>query len=168
MRTLVKQAQHGNPESFIRLIEENRQAMQRVAFGFFRNEEDVADAIQDTILDAWENIGSLKKADYFKTWLIRILINNCNKIFNHNKKNCSADSLPEAGDNGREDSNVEFMELLLALPSESRLIFQLYYGEQYTTREIAAILHIRKGASHEKNRYRTGTESSSWPEPCRV
>lgn len=66
MRTLVKQAQHGNPESFIRLIEENRQAMQRVAFGFFRNEEDVADAIQDTILDAWENIGSLKKADYFK------------------------------------------------------------------------------------------------------
>lgn len=52
MRTLAKQAQHGNPESFIRLIEENRQAMQRVAFGFFRNEEDVADAIQDTILDA--------------------------------------------------------------------------------------------------------------------
>lgn len=156
MRTLVKQAQHGNPESFIRLIEENRQAMQRVAFGFFQNEEDVADAIQDTILDAWESIGSLKKADYFKTWLIRILINNCNKIFNHNKKNCSAESLPETGENEPGNSNVEFMELLLALPSESRLIFQLYYGEQYTTREIGAILHMNE--STVKSRLHRGKE----------
>ena len=95
MRTLVKQAQHGDPEAFIRLMEENKQAMKRVAFGFFQNEEDVADAIQDTILDAFESIGSLKKADYFSTWLIRILINNCNKIFNHNKRSYSADTLPE-------------------------------------------------------------------------
>ena len=150
MRTLIKQAQHGDPESFIQLIEENKQALQRVAFGFFQNEEDVADAIQDTILDAWENIGNLKKADYFKTWLIRILINNCNRIFNHNKRNCSAESLPEIGEREPGNSNVEFMELLLALPSDSRLIFQLYYGEQYTTREIAEILRMNESTVKSK------------------
>lgn len=150
MRTLVKQAQHGDPEAFIRLMEENKQAMKRVAFGFFQNEEDVADAIQDTILDAFENIGSLKKADYFSTWLIRILINNCNKIFNHNKRSYSADTLPEMERTQQTDGDVEFMELLSALPSDSRVIFQLYYGEQYTTREIADILRMNESTVKSK------------------
>lgn len=149
MRTLVKRAQHGDSEAFIRLVEENKQAMKRVAFGFFRNEEDVADAIQDTILDAFESIGSLKKADYFKTWLIRILINNCNKIFNHNKRNCSTEELPET-EKAEADGNMEFMELLCALPADSRLIFQLYYGEQYTTREIADILRMNESTVKSK------------------
>ena len=149
MRTLVKRAQHGDSEAFIRLVEENKQSMKRVAFGFFRNEEDVADAIQDTILDAFESIGSLKKADYFKTWLIRILINNCNKIFNHNKRTCSTEELPEM-EKAAADGNMEFMELLCALPADSRLIFQLYYGEQYTTREIADILRMNESTVKSK------------------
>ena len=95
MKVLVKQAQRGNADAFISLIEENRQSLQRAAYGFFQNEEDVADAIQDTILDAFEHIGDLKKADLFKTWLIRILINNCNQIFNHNKRNYYTDTMPE-------------------------------------------------------------------------
>lgn len=44
----------GDPEAFIRLIEEHRGALLRVAHGFFHREEDVADAVQDTILNAWE------------------------------------------------------------------------------------------------------------------
>lgn len=37
-----------------------------------------------------------------------------------------------------------------------RLIFQLYYGEQYTTREIAAILHMNE--STVKSRLHRGKE----------
>ena len=60
MKVLIKQAQRGKADAFKRLIEENRQTLQRVAYGVFQNEEDVADAIQDTILDAFEHIGDLK------------------------------------------------------------------------------------------------------------
>ena len=35
MKVLVKQAQRGNADAFISLIEENRQSLQRVAYGFF-------------------------------------------------------------------------------------------------------------------------------------
>lgn len=65
MKVLVRQAQRGNADAFISLIEENKQALQRVAYGFFQNEEDVADAIQDTILDAFEHIGDFRKNDLF-------------------------------------------------------------------------------------------------------
>ena len=147
MKVLVKQAQRGNADAFISLIEENRQSLQRVAYGFFQNEEDVADAIQDTILDAFEHIGDLKKADLFKTWLIRILINNCNQIFNHNKKNYYTDTMPEREDTAATGSSVEFMELLTALPSD---------GEQFTTKEIGNILHMNE--STVKSRLHRGKE----------
>ena len=50
----IERAKRGEPEAFIRLIEEHRGALLRVAHGFFHREEDVADAVQDTILNAWE------------------------------------------------------------------------------------------------------------------
>lgn len=50
----IERAKRGDPEAFIRLIEEHRGALLRVAQGFFHREEDVADAVQDTILNAWE------------------------------------------------------------------------------------------------------------------
>lgn len=66
MKILVKRAQHGDAEAFIELIEKNKMTLQRVAYGYFRDEEDVADVIQDTILGAFEHIQELKKAEFFK------------------------------------------------------------------------------------------------------
>ncbi len=55
--------------------------MYRVAKGILKVEEDIEDAIQTTILIAFNKINTLKDERYFKTWLIRILINECNKIY---------------------------------------------------------------------------------------
>ena len=41
MDTLVQRAMKKDAESFIRLMEENKQSMLKVAYGFFSNEEDV-------------------------------------------------------------------------------------------------------------------------------
>ena len=69
---LVKRAKKGDAEAFITLIEENKQSMYKVAKGFLRNEEDIADAMAQTVLDCYEKIGTLKQSSYFKTWMIRI------------------------------------------------------------------------------------------------
>ena len=82
MNRLVKKAQKGDADAFIELMEQNRMMLQRVAYGYFQGEEDVADVIQDTILDAFEHIQKLKKPEYFRTWLVRILMNNCNRLYN--------------------------------------------------------------------------------------
>lgn len=37
-----------------------------------------------------------------------------------------------------------FRELLSCVSEENRVCFQLYYGEELTTREIAEILHINE------------------------
>ena len=157
MNTLVKRAQRGDAEAFISLMEECRMSLRRgVAFGYLGNDEDVADAIQDTILDAFEHISSLKKAEYFRTWLTRILINNCTRTYRKNKKNVSMEAYKEEGSYDAGNSDVEFKQLLLVLPEDSRTIFQLYFGEEFTTKEIAEILGMKENTV--KSRLHRGKE----------
>ena len=53
-------------------------------------------------------------------------------------------------------SNLEFLDLLRILSEENRMIFQLYFGEQFTTAEIAEILQINEKTI--KSRIRRGKE----------
>lgn len=156
MNTLVKRAQGGDAEAFISLMEECRMSFRRVALGYLGNDEDVADAIQDTILDAFEHIGCLKKAEYFRTWVTRILINNCTRIYRKNKKRISMEGYREEGRYDAGNSDVEFRQLLLVLPEDSRTIFQLYFGEEFTTKEIAEILGMKENTV--KSRIHRGKE----------
>lgn len=156
MNTLVKRAQRGDTEAFISLMEECRMSFRRIAFGYLGNDEDVADAIQDTILDAFEHLGSLRRTEYFKTWIMRILINNCTRIYRRNKKRVGMDACREEGRFDVGNADVEFRQLLQALPEDSRTIFQLYFGEEYTTREIADILGMKENTV--KSRIHRGKE----------
>lgn len=165
MAQLIERAKRGDAEAFIRLMEDNKESMKRVAFAYLKREEDVADAIQDTILDAFEHIHKLQKPEYFKTWLTRILLNNCAEIYRRNKKQPVFDMSAEEYDNpshrdgpsGIEaQSDLEFWDLLAHLPKESRIIFQLYFGEQYTIPQISEILKLNENTV--KSRLHRGKE----------
>ena len=150
---LVQMARKGDADAFVKLIENSQDTLKRVSFAWLKDENDVADAIQDTILDAFANIGQLKKAEYFKTWLVKILINNCTRIYRRNRKLLQFEVREEryqeenrAGDAGEEavGAELEFLDLLKILPEDSRVIFQMYFGEQFTIAEIAEILHMKE------------------------
>ena len=89
---LIRKARHGDAEAFIQLMEDNKESMKRIAYAYLKQDEDAADAIQDTILDAFEHIHKLRKEEYFKTWLTRILINNCTRIYRQNKRQPACDT----------------------------------------------------------------------------
>lgn len=144
MELLIKRAIDGDGESFIRLMEEYRQSMLKVAWGFFSNQEDVADVMQQTILDVYEHIGELKKINYFKTWLIRILINNCNQLYNRQKRLTVRMEIEDQEYLDSYPGENSFFYLLSLLRKEDRVIFCLYFGEEYTTKEISEILGIKE------------------------
>lgn len=136
---LIKRAREHDADAFIQLIEENKTSLYKVAKSYLKNEEDVADAMQDTILSAFEHIDELKTVSYFKTWLTRILINHCTNIVRRQRRMVSmAEAEEPAG--SLVESDYEFYELLRELPEKDRIIFLLYYGEGFNTREISEIL----------------------------
>ena len=70
-------------EEFVRHISDARSSMYHVAKAILKNDEDCADAIGEAVLRAFDKIDTLKQEKYFKTWLTRILLNECYKILNH-------------------------------------------------------------------------------------
>lgn len=67
MEILVKKAIKGDSEAFIHLMELNEVSLYKTAKAILANEEDIGDAIQETILAAYRNLNTLKKPKYFKT-----------------------------------------------------------------------------------------------------
>lgn len=53
---LIRKAKKGDKDAFCRLMDENVQSMYKIAAAYLKNDEDVADAIQDTILSCYENL----------------------------------------------------------------------------------------------------------------
>ena len=86
MDNLVKRAQRGDADAFAELIQSQMQNMYKTARAMLRDDEDAADAISDTILVCWEKLKQLKKEEFFKTWMTRILINKCNDYLRQRKK----------------------------------------------------------------------------------
>ena len=112
MIQLVKRSISGDANAFLELMEKNSLAMYKVATGILDNDEDAADAMQDTILTCFEKIHTLKNPEYSKTWMIRILINECNKIHRHYKNFSRAEELPEVPGQDMSIEEFEFKEML--------------------------------------------------------
>ena len=130
---------------FLELMECNTQDMYKVAKAILKNEEDVADAMQETILVCFEKLDTLQHPKYFKTWLIRILINICNDIIRQNQRQyLMSDVYPEMADPNPVTSNLEFIELLNTLDEKYRLIVVLYYVEGFKISEISQLLGMSK------------------------
>ena len=73
-------------EQFGELIMTNKESLYRVAKSVLRNDDDCADAIEEAIVKGFENLRSLKKDEFAKTWLIRILLNECYSIYRFKQK----------------------------------------------------------------------------------
>ena len=144
MENLVKKAKSGDSGAFAQLIRMNTQSMYKVAWAYLKNDEDVADAIQETILKCYEKLSTLKKDSYFKTWMIRILINECNKILNHYKKFNWDEEIPLIGQMDMSIAEFEFKEMLGRIDAPYRIILLLYYVEGFRISEIAEILDLNK------------------------
>jgi RNA polymerase sigma factor, sigma-70 family len=142
MDNLIREAKQGNAESFTELIQAQTQSMYKASRAILRNDEDIADAISETILTCWEKIGQLKQDKYFKTWLMRILINKCNDIFRERENLFFTDEMPEISITDNNLINVEWREALNSLNERYRIVIMLYYVEGFKTSEISQILEM--------------------------
>ena len=73
-------------EQFTSAVLAAEPTLYRVAKTMLRSEHDCADAAQQAILRAWEQLDSLRSTRYFKTWLVRILINECSTILRRQQR----------------------------------------------------------------------------------
>lgn len=142
MEDLVRRAQARDADAFTELMKSQMQDMYKTARAILFNEEDIADAISDTILACWEKMGQLKQEKYFRTWMTRILINKCNDILRKREKLLFTDETPDVPFLEHGFKNMEWNDALNSLDKKYRLVVMLYYVEGFKTSEISTILQI--------------------------
>ena len=81
MKNLIIKAKSGDKSAFTELMLQMKDELYKVAKIRLKNDDDVFDVIQDTMLSAYKSLKKLKHNEYFKTWIIKILINECNKVY---------------------------------------------------------------------------------------
>ncbi|EPZ57339.1 RNA polymerase sigma factor, sigma-70 family protein [[Clostridium] sordellii ATCC 9714] len=67
-------------KTFITKVLECEKTLYNVSKSILINDADCEDAVQEAILKAFNKLHTLKNEEYFKTWLIRILMNECYRL----------------------------------------------------------------------------------------
>ncbi|WP_019911378.1 sigma-70 family RNA polymerase sigma factor [Paenibacillus sp. HW567] len=143
----VRRAQRGNNEAFIQLVQGFELQMYQVAKSIVKKDEDCADAMQEATLKAFRSISGLKQPEFFKTWLFRILINECNMILRRRVQTVAITESPSEMNNRL--SVAESMDLrtaVLQLEEITRNIVILHYYQGFPLQHIADLLEISEGA----------------------
>ncbi len=145
----VNEPSNSNPEAFERLINTVKVKLYKTGMAILKNDDDVCDAIQETLMSAYKNFGSLKEVQFFDTWITRILINKCYDIIKKNKKVAYLNEQMEVEanesyyDRYKEDSTVE--RVLSQINPELKLVTVLYYYDEFSVKEISEMLNIPEG-----------------------
>lgn len=130
--------------NFIRLIQENKLGMYRLALSILHNETDAEDAVSETVLKAYEKLDKLKNIDKFKSWIMMILVNQSRTMLR--KKN-RIDLMEDMGqlEMSFENQTGELWSVVAELEEDFRNVVILFYYEDMTTKEIAKTLRVAEG-----------------------
>ena len=155
---LINRIRNGERELFEILIRRNNPYLYKVGMSYSFNHEDVEDLMQETFIAAYLNLEKFENRSSFKTWLTRIMLNQCyqkaqklsfknekaNDILNEKttpmfESNRSTDTYRSVLNN--ELSNI-IGNALTAIPLEYRMVFSLRELNGMSTAETAETLEI--------------------------
>ena len=143
MEDLIERARAGDSAAFVELMEGQKGVMYKVARSYLHNDADAADAMSETVLACFEKLNTLRQPQYFRTWLIRILIRKCQDLLRQRRRSVPLDELTQVGREEPGHARVEFLDLLDSLDEKYRTVLLLYYGEGFTVGEIAQALDLK-------------------------
>jgi len=130
-------------------------AMFNICRRMMGDDEEARDILQDSFIDVFVKLKTLKDTHTFPAWIKRIVVNNCINALRKKKlamaeledhMNVSDEEPPTS----EEDVHYEIEKVMRAMDQISegcRVVTSLYLFEGYDHKEIAQILRISESAS---------------------
>ncbi len=134
-----------NKEQFTTEVLGAEKSLYHIAKSILRNDEDCADAMQNAVLHAFEKLHTLRNEAYFKTWLTRILINECHQIIRSRKEQISYEDYYGGQISPEPGNGSDVFEAVMNLEDNYRIPFVLFYVEGFSIKEICQILKLSQG-----------------------
>jgi len=139
------------------LIRRNNAALYKIGRSYNYNHEDTQDLMQDSFVSAYFNLKQFDNRAAFKTWLIKIMLNNCfrkQQKFSYKNEISTElnDRLKPVFSNQRysdpnktvvnKELNTVIEDAIKALPLDYRLVFSLREINGLNVAETAEVLNI--------------------------
>jgi len=156
---LIAEIRAGNSKLFHQLIEPYERPLFALAYAILKNAADSEEAVQEALMKAYQNLDQLQREEHFKSWLLRIALNEARMrrrkerryLFEPLEESASDDSeyVPRQFADWRElpSDFVEIAELRSAvqqaienLPDRYREVYFLSDNQHLTMEEIADVL----------------------------
>jgi RNA polymerase sigma-70 factor (ECF subfamily) len=144
---LVELAKKSDKSAFDEVIRLCVPDLFRIAMSILKNRDDADDTVCEAVAIAYENIHKLNNCEYFKTWIIRILINQAKAVYKKRSKVIYLNDI--ANEPQYEDvydlGNDELNAAVASLSLELRIAITLYYFQDMKIKEIASALQVPQG-----------------------
>lgn len=129
-------------EDFACAVNDHKDSVFRVAFGYMKNQDDADDITQTVFLKLFKSNITFENDRHLRSWLIRVTINECNSIFRApwRKTENIDDYMEQLAMPSPKHSGL--FAAVMAIPEKYRTIIYLFYYEEYSTEEIAGLLGI--------------------------
>jgi len=162
---IVSRCIQGEPGAFDCLVREFMNTVLGLAYNYVGNFHTAEDLAQETFVQAFQSISSLRDTARFKVWLLRIARNKCIDYIRRTPRMLSMDEDPElqkevalktaALPNSEYDEHANYSEAdlfgaLNALRSDYREIFVMKHVDNLSYKEISDLLGMTVSAVGEK------------------
>ena len=129
-----------------RLVEQYQVAVLRTCYLYLHDQSQAEDAVQETFLKVYRNLGSFRGECSEKNWIMKIAMRVCYdmnrsgwaRFFN---RRVTPEMLPEAS-MPFEERDDALASAMMRLPVRLREVILLYYYQGLTVNEIAEVLGI--------------------------
>lgn len=138
-------------EKFLTFVTTEKNYLYLMAYGYLGHEQDALEAVDEAVFLGLVHLEKLKKEEFLKTWLIRILINECKRMLRQRKRMVVTDDIPESA---APSSHPDFALQMSVedLPDELREVILLRYYGDLSIKEASDILSLPQGTVATRTR----------------
>lgn len=140
-------------KTYVSFVTEYKEIMYRIAFGYLGDATKAIDAVDEAVFLGYSHRKELREPSLLKTWLTRIVINECYRVLRKDKREVIMEVLPEQPHSIQEESlSLPLKMAVQALPEDLRKVIVLRYFGGYTIADTAVILEIPEGTVATRSR----------------
>lgn len=153
---LVEASRRGEREAFGLLVSRYQDVVCAVSFSSTGNWALSEDVAQDTFIAAWHQLGQLRETSRLRSWLCGIARNLARKARKRTDREAVVDDDVPALDGNPFDATAQaevdrvVREALARIPDAYRETLVLYYCENRSIRDVAAVLGVSEDAAMQR------------------
>lgn len=144
---IIENAIKGDKECFGFLIKQEKSYLYKMAYLYVKNEEDALEIVQEVAYRGFLNINKLNKAEFFKTWITKILINVASDYIKLKNKTVFIEekNIKGISESSNLEEKIDLYNAIDILKEDYKTVIIMKYFSDLKIKDIANVMEIPEG-----------------------